>query len=87
MRPGITDLRHTTAGETLHRWETTDRSPHAGRSMRMRQLTLYVVDAHGPYEQPATVGYLTEAEALAAAEQYMAEPDGRGIAQEWRQVT
>lgn len=86
MRPGISNISHTSAGDVLGRWETTDRSLHAGRAVRMRRLTLYVVDAHGPYEQPVTAGYLTEDDALAAAEEYMREPDGRGITQQWRRV-
>lgn len=88
MRPGITDVAPTwNQGETLHTWATVDQGPPSGRRLTVERLELYVVHTTGGAgEPPRSQGYYTQEEAEAAAGQYMAEPDGRGITQDWQET-
>lgn len=89
MRPGTTHLRDTWhKGETLGEYATVDQGYHSVRRLHIERVEIYVVHTTGGAgEGPTSVGYYSREEAEAAAEAYMADPDGRGITQDWQQTT
>ena len=53
------------------------------RKVRVVEVTRYVVVTHDQYNPAQYDPYGTEAEAVEAAREVMAEPDSRGIYREW----